>query len=328
MDSFGYELTRDNKVIITKFIGSRNPSIIVPAKLFGREVVGISDNSFHADERLIGSVEIQNGIRFIGKHAFSGCDELQKIIIPASMDEIGDGAFSECSSLEEVKFMGNAPKVGKDIFKNSMFVKVSYYATARGWDSSAFAGRQAVQIAETSTFMSASDDEDQDRPSDDFFGEDALLPDVEEQEYVDEEAMFEYEEPRYMTEVNVYQRVGVGTVATTSLKNVTNPIEAFRLRVGGVFTKIKHTSKLSETELVRMLEPISNIPNIRFKNPAGYLLGYIASEKGKGLTRAGFESARSLLEMINETKVIITPPDIVRYAMFWVSIKERYLRDS
>lgn len=330
MDSFGYELTSDNKIIITKFIGSKNPAIVIPSNLFGKEVVGIKDNSFLGDARFSSSVEIQSGIRYIGKHAFARCSELAKVTLPSTIEVIDDGAFADCNSLEEVRFMGNIPKIGKDIFKNSLFVTVFYYGTSRGWDSGTFAGRPAQVIAETDTFLGESDDEDAGDVTGDFFGEDELLADEpepkDEQQY--EEDMFEYEEPRYMAEVNVFQRVGVGSVSSTSLKNVSNPIEAFKLRVGGVFNKIKHTSKLSEADLAKMLEPVSNIPNIRFKNPAGFILGYIASDKGKKLSDTGFKSANSLLELINDVKVIITPPDIIRYASFWLSISSKYLRDS
>ena len=330
MDSFAYEVTSDHKSVITKYIGSKNPAIVIPAVLFGREVVAIKDNSFLGDARFSSSVEIQSGIKYIGKYAFAKCAELTKVILPSTIEIIDDGAFADCNSLEEIRFMGNIPKIGKDIFKNSLFATVFYYGTSRGWESNTFAGRPTQVISETDTFFGESDDEEDGDTRGDFFGEEELLADEPElkddQQY--EEDMFEYEEPRYMAEINVFQRVGVGSVASTSLKNVSNPIEAFRLRVGGVFNKIKHTSRLSEADLATMLEPISNIPNIRFKNPAGFILGYIASDRGKKLTESGFKSAISLVELINDVKVIITPPDIIRYAYFWISISSKYLGDS
>ena len=330
MDSFGYDLTSDKKAIIKKYLGSISHAVIVPAKLFGNDVVAIGDNAFHNEIKFTGAVELTHGIKIIGSYAFAKCENIEKIVLPSSIEEIKDGAFSDCDSLEEVVFLGNMPKIGKDLFKQTMFVKVRYYATSRGWESSTFAGREAEPISETETYIDQSDDDemlprgnryrDEDLQEGDVYGEGELLHDEQEED------LFQYEEPRYMAEVNVFERVGVGSVATTSIKNLANPIEAFRLRLSGIFNKVKQSSKLSESDLVVMLEPISIIENIKFKSPAGYLLGYIASERGYQSSEKGFKLALDLLPFINDGKSdIITPPDIIRYMVFWISVRKNYL---
>jgi hypothetical protein len=324
MDSFGYNLTSNNKVTLKKYLSSNNSSVIIPSKLFGHDVISIDDAAFYNESKFTGSVEIQHGIKTIGSYAFAKCKNLQKIILPSSIDEIKDGVFSDCESLEEVRFLGNMPKIGKDLFKNSMFVKVMYYVTSRGWESHTVAGREAVPIPEGETYLDESDDDNVSRRggSGTYYEEGELVQDDEDEK----EDMFQYEEPMYMDEINVFQRTGVGSMATTSLKNVANPIEAFRLRLSGVFNKVKHASRLTESDLAVMLEPIAIIENIKFKNPAGFLVGYIASEKGYQITERGFRAASELLDLINDVKSeIITPADIIRYGVFWISVRKNYI---
>jgi hypothetical protein len=337
MDSFGYNLTSNNKAIIKRYLASSNTSIIIPSKLFGNDVIALDDNAFYGELKFTGTVEIQNGVKTIGSYAFATCKNLKKLIIPASVEEIKDGAFANCESLEEVRFMGNMPKIGNDLFKNTMFVNVMYFVSARGWDGSVFAGRLTHPMSETNTYMDESEDDyggrnfrggDGEYQEEEHFGGGGGH--YEEGELVQEDALeedlFQYEEPQYMDEVNVFNRIGVGSMANTSLKNVSNPIEAFRLRLSGVFNKVKQSSRLTEADLAILLEPIAVIENIKFKNPAGYLIGYVASEKGYKITEKGYKTAFDLLDLINDAKSeIITPADIIRYAVFWISVRTNYI---
>lgn len=333
MDSFGYNLTSNNKAIIKKFLGPSTRAIIIPSKLFGIDVIAIDDSAFYNETKFTGVVELQQGIKTIGSYAFAKCKNLIKIILPMSVEEIKDGAFSDCPLLEEVRFLGNMPKIGKELFKNSVIVKVMYYVTARGWERPTFADRETEAIDEDGDHQEDDISDDVFQRNDDFFQTDDRqqrgdyydegeeVPDEEK-----EEDLFQYEEPRYMDEINAFERAGVGSMANTSLKNVSNPIEAFRLRLSGVFNKVKRQSMLTEGDLAVMLEPIAIIENIKFKNPAGYLVGYIASEKGTRITEKGFKAAFDLLDIINDVKtMILSPPDIIRYAVFWIYVKTTYI---
>lgn len=51
-------------------------------------------------------VAIQEGATSIGANAFSGCDALRGIYLPASVVGIGDSAFAGCDALEEVLYAG------------------------------------------------------------------------------------------------------------------------------------------------------------------------------------------------------------------------------
>lgn len=59
-------------------------------------------------DKVILSVEINDGITTIGKNAFQGCLGFQSIAIPDSVTTIRDGAFRECKDLKTVSFGENS----------------------------------------------------------------------------------------------------------------------------------------------------------------------------------------------------------------------------
>jgi hypothetical protein len=149
---------------------------------------------------------------------------------------------------------------------------------------------------------------------DDFYGEDF--------ENKDDDYEFEYEEEEqeFKEERGAFERAGATYVIGTSLKYTTNPIEKFKIIVDANFRKIKTTGGLSDGDLNVMMEKISGIHLIQYKNPSAYVLGYIASKGGKELSLQRFELAESLIPELSEKEDAITPPDIIRYAVFWVNL--------
>ncbi len=62
---------------------------------------------------------IGSKITTIGKDAFKGCTNLEKIVLPASIVSIEEGAFENCTSLKEVVFSGNEElNIASGAFKN------------------------------------------------------------------------------------------------------------------------------------------------------------------------------------------------------------------
>jgi hypothetical protein len=72
--------------VLTGYTGKKR-SIVIPGS-----IVEIYDGAFENND-LITIVEIQEGVRIIGKRAFANCGSLIKISIPASVERICDGAF-------------------------------------------------------------------------------------------------------------------------------------------------------------------------------------------------------------------------------------------
>ena len=74
-------------------------SITVPATLGGLPVTGIGERAFSACDKLTG-VTIPATVTSIGEWAFEGCRSLS-LTVPATVTSIGDGAFYGCESMTD-----------------------------------------------------------------------------------------------------------------------------------------------------------------------------------------------------------------------------------
>ena len=61
-------------------------------------------------------VEIKSGVQTIGREAFSGCDNLKKVIIPSTVVKIGDYAFCQCEDLQKVVLPMGLTRIGDYAF--------------------------------------------------------------------------------------------------------------------------------------------------------------------------------------------------------------------
>lgn len=62
---------------------------------------------------------ISNDIFEIGDYAFTGNNNLKKVVIPATVTKIGTHAFEDCYSLENVYMLGSSINFGNDTFKRT-----------------------------------------------------------------------------------------------------------------------------------------------------------------------------------------------------------------
>ena len=106
---FEYKVTTNSSdekcVYITDYIGT-DENVVVPAILDNLPVIGIGYKSFSEKNQII-TVTMQEGIQWISDFAFYGCENLQTIIIPGSINKIsknyGNYAFSQCSVLTNIQ---------------------------------------------------------------------------------------------------------------------------------------------------------------------------------------------------------------------------------
>ena len=85
----------DGKATITGFTGD-DEHIVIPARIDGFEVYGISANAF--EDYQIKSVIISEGVEIIDWFAFYRCFYLESVTIPTSVRRIGHSAFEGCST--------------------------------------------------------------------------------------------------------------------------------------------------------------------------------------------------------------------------------------
>ncbi|MCR4823004.1 MAG: leucine-rich repeat domain-containing protein [Treponema sp.] len=68
-----------------------------------------------AESSLI-SIEIPEGVTEIGRQAFGGCVNLEKVILPSTIKKIGNRAFIECGSLKEIVIPDSVKSIIFDSF--------------------------------------------------------------------------------------------------------------------------------------------------------------------------------------------------------------------
>ena len=103
---YTYEVSSDNKVIITDCDESAKGAITIPSKIDGKPVIRINYGAFRCCDGLT-SITIPNSVTSIEGSAFAGCTGLTSITIPNSVTSIGGRAFGVeafegCSNLTSI----------------------------------------------------------------------------------------------------------------------------------------------------------------------------------------------------------------------------------
>ena len=80
-------------------------------------------------------VVLKDGLEKIGWQAFYGCENLQDIAIPASVNYIENGAFQDCTNLVEANLPAGLEFVGAQLFQNTQLRKITIPASVtKIWD--------------------------------------------------------------------------------------------------------------------------------------------------------------------------------------------------
>lgn len=117
-DLFTYEKSRRGKgLAVTGFRGDKNKTIIFQNRSGNTPVVEIADDSFSnspTEEAIL-----TEGITYIGRNAFAGCNKLHQVVLPISIEEIGDFSFENCNSLKSVSLPTALKTIGDGAFKGT-----------------------------------------------------------------------------------------------------------------------------------------------------------------------------------------------------------------
>lgn len=98
------------KINSSSFSFSGLTTLTIPA-----HIETIDDQAFGHCKNLK-EIVIEEGVKSIGRNAFTSCDSLTSITIPSSVEEINDYAFHSCTSLKSVDILN-----GNTIFGNYIF---------------------------------------------------------------------------------------------------------------------------------------------------------------------------------------------------------------
>lgn len=135
------------------------------------------------------------------------------------------------------------------------------------------------------------------------------------------------EKDMYAAEVSAFERAAPGgklaelITITTDEKKLT-PRERFYKNVDAISRRInsENVVRVSQHDIDTMLETATNVEDIQYRNPVGYVLGYLASGGGREMNR------KKIMEIINDLLPKldgdggVEPPDVIRYARYWTIV--------
>ena len=85
----------------------------------------------------------------IGTGAFTGCQELKRVVMPSTLRSIGDWAFKECQSLHDISLPEGVESIGSDAFAKCEFPKVVIPKSVRQIGKGSFWGSKEIVIYDT-----------------------------------------------------------------------------------------------------------------------------------------------------------------------------------
>lgn len=144
---FTYGVSGEGTYEITGFVysGTALVDVEIPEKILEREVTGIADDAFKAI-KTIRSVDIPEGMSYVGAYAFYDCDEITAVTLPSTVAEIGEGAFRDCGKLESVTLSGSLKEIKRFTFMDCPVLKgVSIPAGVTVIGDCAFFGCEAIE---------------------------------------------------------------------------------------------------------------------------------------------------------------------------------------
>lgn len=114
-NTFTYTVGEDMNATITG-CDSDNSEIIIPSSLGGYMVTSIGEKAFFG--KMMKSVNIPEGIRYIGDNAFSGCLYLTDVKLPETLTYLGNGCFMSCTALESALLNNSISAIPDNCFNS------------------------------------------------------------------------------------------------------------------------------------------------------------------------------------------------------------------
>lgn len=135
----------------------------------------------------------------------------------------------------------------------------------------------------------------------------------------------------FKAEVTAFDRVGPGGKLASLVSGVLPqkkggreavlPRDRFLINLDATARRINsdNITDISEQDINTMLEKAASSSNIEYFNPVAFILGYLASEGGRGQLKQ--TTVNSVIKKILpklKGEGGVEPPDIIRYARWWI----------
>lgn len=104
-------------------------------------------------------------------------------------------------------------------------------------------------------------------------------------------------------------------------RDIKDPTNRFREIVDAVCRNLQ----LEEAIIISLVNKVIYLKNIEYINPVGYIFGYIATDGGKSMKKSAIDVIFSEISTpkIQNLNAGMEPPDVIRYARFWMDLRKR-----
>ena len=139
-DIDGMLLTKDKKDLLFIPNGVSQIGFTIPAG-----VERINDSLAYKNTDLKELV-LPEGVKFIGKFAFSDCVNLEKVVLPNSVETISESAFKGCSKLSKVIWSNGLKSIDNHAFEDTGLVDIILPEGVEHLGEEAFAGTYRTKV--------------------------------------------------------------------------------------------------------------------------------------------------------------------------------------
>lgn len=112
---FSFEVYEDKTLAITQCKDYSIKELVIPEEIGGYKITEIAGNAFSGCEELE-NVVLPDGLEKIGDFAFMDCSKLETVVLPESLQEIGEAAFSNCICLVKIDLPNGLQILGERAF--------------------------------------------------------------------------------------------------------------------------------------------------------------------------------------------------------------------
>ena len=143
---------------------------------------------------------------------------------------------------------------------------------------------------------------------------------MEDDDYIDE--------PQFGQSIHAFKQaglapLGLGTQDVGSYFGIAKKFDAkghFKETLNAIAQQLREDGlRLSNDDIIQLIETVDQLENPQYKNPTAYLLGYIASNGGRDINKKTVNHVfTNILKTVSDKTV--KPEDVLRYARLWYNL--------